>query len=177
MSLCCPLARGSRGFHLHSSLAAFFLLHFLLNLVPCTSSFLVFKVTVWTGSEELVQSLFFEYKCKGFFTPPPQQKHSTEIIGPEVTGNTSSRDTVRTFYTGFCFCREPPFLGVKRKTCCKLSVEHHSYTTQLIPDKLTDTRYMEVASWVPECHFVIAVEHTKQSCVSLPACTWYSFVN
>lgn len=42
------------------------------------SSFLVFKVTVQMGSEELVQSLFFKYKCKGFSTlptPPAKAQH------------------------------------------------------------------------------------------------------
>lgn len=154
-------------------MSSHFLLCFLLNLVTCTSSFLVFKVTVQTGSEELVQSLFFtNVRDSSRSTPSrPPQKHSTWSYRSSTfrVGNTSSRDTVRTSYAGFGFCREAPFLGGRRQTCGTLSVEHHSYTAQLIPDKLTDMRYVEVTSWVPECHSVIAVEHTKQSCVLMPA--------
>lgn len=64
----------------------------------------------------------------------------------------------------FAFAENLPFWEGEGRPVAN-SVEHHSYAAQLIPDTLTDVRYVEVTlGKVPECHFVIAVEHTKQSC-------------
>lgn len=57
-----------------------------------------------------------------------------------------------------------------------METEHHSYTAQGVPDKLTDMTDVEVTGWVSERLFVVAVEHSKQLGRGA-SCTSYSFVN